>query len=101
MTDFVLDPRLAADTAFIADHCAGFDAWADHVREVTDTFPDHVADIELTGAQPVVTDIERLDAEGWEELEPHALSPRAAAGTTPSSRVRRVSATVTHPAWFR
>lgn len=30
--------------------------------------PDHVADIELTGAQPVVTDIERLDAEGWEEL---------------------------------
>ena len=30
------------------------------------------------------------DAEGWEELEPHALSPRAAAGTTPSSRVRRL-----------
>lgn len=30
--------------------------------------PDHVADIELTGATPVVTDIERLDADGWEEL---------------------------------
>ena len=28
--------------------------------------------------------------EDWEELEPHALSPRAAAGTTPSSRVRRL-----------
>ncbi|MCT2261272.1 SDR family oxidoreductase [Brachybacterium muris] len=30
--------------------------------------PDHTADIELTGAQPVVTDIERLDADGWDEL---------------------------------
>ena len=30
------------------------------------------------------------DAEDWEELEPHALSPSAAAGTTPSSRVRRL-----------
>ena len=30
--------------------------------------PDHIADIELTGARPVVTDIERLDAEGWEKL---------------------------------
>ncbi|MCT1429467.1 SDR family oxidoreductase [Brachybacterium muris] len=30
--------------------------------------PDHIADIELTGAQTVVTDIERLDAGGWEEL---------------------------------
>lgn len=30
--------------------------------------PDHVADIELTGAQPVVTDIEELDADGWDEL---------------------------------
>lgn len=30
--------------------------------------PDHTADIELTGAQPVVSDIERLDADGWDEL---------------------------------
>lgn len=30
--------------------------------------PDHTADIELTGAQPVVTDIETLDADGWDEL---------------------------------
>lgn len=30
--------------------------------------PDHVGDIELTGARPVVTDIEQIDADGWEEL---------------------------------
>ena len=27
-------PGTVLDTAFIADHCAGFDAWADHVRRV-------------------------------------------------------------------
>src|SRR5690606_28882409 len=30
--------------------------------------PDHVADVEATGARAVVTDIETLDAAGWDAL---------------------------------
>ena len=51
---------------------------------------DALAEVAAVLADALAEPLADADAEGWEELEPHALSPRAAAGTTPSSRVRRL-----------
>ena len=53
---------------------------------------DALADAAAVLAEPPAEALADADAaeEDWEELELHALSPRAAAGTTPSSRVRRL-----------
>lgn len=41
---------------------------AGHTVDAVIRNPDHAADVEATGARPVVADIQTLDAEGWDRL---------------------------------